>query len=110
MTHSIDFAPPPKRKKSRWKHHTPHTIDDQTGSVGIGCVAIDCEMARKHGYTNRQLERLFNAVTSLARKETGIAKRRHPDFYFTTPDKVDVFVGDLSEKDKRKIINCYKGK
>lgn len=84
-------------------------ITDSVSSCGHGCVSLDCDMARKHGFTNAMLEKLDAALKKILARAYGYAKRRDPAKWYTTPDGVDVFVGDMTAKARRAIVAGYEG-
>lgn len=54
-------------------------IDEETREVHFGPVGLDCSLARAHGYSEKQLERMHDAIKRLVTKESAIARRRYPE-------------------------------
>lgn len=82
-------------------------ITDSTNSVACGPVSINCDLARKHGWTNGMLEKAEREIQKLARRFGGYAKRRAPHLFYTTPDGVVLFVGDMDGRSKAAMVRRY---
>lgn len=67
-------------------------IDEETRDASCGPLLIDCDLARLHGWSEKQINRAFELVSVIARKEAGIVQRTKPEL-FRKRDGVSVFVG-----------------
>ena len=47
------------------------SIDDETGSVAMGCVELDCDMGREFGYTTEQLNAFWADVEAAHARHLG---------------------------------------
>ena len=74
------------------KRDETRDIDEETRSVGWGCLELDVEMARSHGWSEKQIRRAHDVLQALARKEGAIARRRRPELY-KDEDGITVYVG-----------------
>lgn len=62
-------APPPDRPEDAPDVQREPEIDDETGTIGIGCLELDCDGAREHfGKTTEQLDAFWHEVSALYRK------------------------------------------
>lgn len=52
-----------------------------THSFGVGPISLDVQMAREHGWSDKQLLRAMDKIEDLSKKESRIAVRRHPERY-----------------------------
>lgn len=54
-------------------------IDEETREASCGPLSLNVSLARAHGYSQKQIDRMFETVSRLAKKESGISTRRFPD-------------------------------
>lgn len=71
-------------------------VSENTTDWGVGPVGLNVDMARRHGWTEKQINRAAEELRRISRKEGGIAQRRHPDWYTREADGTVVFVKDLA--------------
>lgn len=53
-------------------------IDEETQSVSCGAASIDVVMARRHGWSDKAIERAYAAVQKVSRRESALAHRNGP--------------------------------
>lgn len=61
------------------KPKSPPLLDSEIQSFGVGPLNLDVSLARLHGWSEKQIARVADAIGKLARKEGSIAERRHPE-------------------------------
>lgn len=57
-------------------------IDEETQEISYGhCFTLDVASARSHGFSEKQIDRIFLAMKKIMDRELPIAQRRFPDRY-----------------------------
>ncbi len=67
-----------KRIDRRHKPIEQPYVSETTSSTSVGCVTLDAEMARRHGWSEKQINRAAQFVHAVARRENRISHRRGP--------------------------------
>lgn len=62
--------------------------------ASMGPVSLNVGMAQAHGWSDKALERAWKALEAVARRESGYARRRHPERYKKIGGVV-VYIGPL---------------
>jgi hypothetical protein len=75
-----------------WPKRRP--IDDETREVSWGCLSLNVSLARGHGWSEKQLDRVHDQLAKIAKKESRIAGKAHPE-RFEDEHGVSVFVGEI---------------
>lgn len=58
-------------RKRRW-------IDEETHSTGVGPLSLDVAMARRHGWSEKQINRVAEQIGVLSRRNAAISHRNGP--------------------------------
>lgn len=58
---------------------------------GVGPILLDCAMARRHGWTGREIVRVALILGAVSRFAGSAARRRHPEWYARGPDGMWIF-------------------
>lgn len=53
-------------------------IHEDTRSAGVGPLSIDCVMARRHGWSERQIARAYRLLGAISGREGSLSHRRGP--------------------------------
>lgn len=53
-------------------------IDEETQSASVGPLSLDVTMARGHGWSEKQIERVAEQIRVLSRRNGAISHRRGP--------------------------------
>lgn len=53
-------------------------IRETTEEIACGPVELDVKMARRHGWSERAIERAWKALSAISKREGGLAHRRGP--------------------------------
>ena len=53
-------------------------VSETTTSTSVGCVTLDCEMARRHGWSEKQIIRAAIRVHAVAKRENILSHRYGP--------------------------------
>lgn len=70
------------------------SIRQTTNSIGMGPLTFDVTMARKHGWTDEEIEAAWGKLTAIYRGFLPAIERRHPKHHAIAEDGSIVFVGD----------------
>lgn len=71
-------------------------ITEGTSSIGTGPLSFDVNMARRHGWTDAHIERVYDRLAAIVGRAWGHAQGRHPELYGTYgkgKHKVIVYIG-----------------
>ncbi len=71
----------------------PLEVEEKDLAWGVGAVTLDCEMARLHGWTERDINAAAKQLARISRFYGNRARRRHPEWYEEERPGVTVFVG-----------------
>jgi hypothetical protein len=62
-------------------------------SIGMGPLSFDCDMARRHGWSEVQIANAWNALRRVVLATGRRVERSHPDLYHRTSGGDVVFIG-----------------
>lgn len=82
-------------------------IGPDTQEISSGPVTLDVVLARKLGWTQEQIDGAWYQLSRISVRETEYAERLNSELFYTTPDGIKVFVGDLSSEAKQQLIDSY---
>ena len=68
-------------------------VNDETSNIGVGPVDLDVDMARRHGWSEEQIERAFETLKYVSRVEGTIAELNHPELFEEDEWGNSIFVG-----------------
>lgn len=65
----------------RQKTNKRKAINDETLNISNGPVLLDVEHARMWGWTEKEIERVFDEIAKISQKVTAKASKRRPDHW-----------------------------
>lgn len=68
-------------------------VRDTTSSIGRGPLSFDADMARRHGWTEREINRCWERLSKVYSSESWRSTKRHPELYARCADGTVVFIG-----------------
>ncbi len=83
-------------------------ITESTTEISCGPVSFNVKMARDYGWTEHQISRTWGLIRRRALDEGAVAEYTFPERFFTAPDGVKIFIGDLTPEAKKRMIDGYK--
>lgn len=91
------------------------SVTDGTQEIGFGPLTFNAKAAREAGWTEKMINRAYDALVPIVRKESALAKRRRPDLYRTSEDGTTIFVGAIDgqpalTREQRLLLKLKPGK
>lgn len=71
--------------------------------LGMGPLSFDCNMARRHGWTNSEIARYWEVATAAYKRISRKMHKRHPELYDLRHPKVPIYIGPDENGDTLKL-------